>query len=326
MGGAPDAGRIHAASANPGTAPRDAGAGNLAAIAAMLISTVLYTLSDAAMKFASVAVPTGEGVFLRSLGTVLLLTFAAAWSGVLASLRQVLRPLLFWRGLGDAGNSLAFQAALARMPLADAMGILQLTPLCLTAASALLLSAKVGWRRWSAVGAGLIGALLVIKPGSGAFNIWAILVVVSVLCGTFRDLSSRRFDPALSPLVILIGSQSIVGSCALGGLLFEHWVLPAPLVGLQLGLGALFIAGGHLFALNAVRSSDLAVVAPFRYAGIVWAILLGFGLWGDLPDKLSLAGILILIAAGLYTFNRERRAGMIDKAMPDMRPPATEPS
>ena len=129
----------------------DAQVRNLRAIAAMLVSTVLYTCSDAAMKFVSATLPTGEGVFLRSLGTVLLLAMAAGWTGALASLRQAFVPLMFWRGLGDAGNSLCFQAALARMPLADAMGILQLTPLCLTAASALLLGASVGWRRWSAV-------------------------------------------------------------------------------------------------------------------------------------------------------------------------------
>ena len=254
------------------------------------------------------------------------LRLAAGWTGALASLRQALVPLMVWRGLGNAGNSLCFQAALARMPLADAMGILQLTPLCLTAASALLLGARVGWRRWTAVAAGLVGALLVIKPGSSTFNAWAILAVLSVLCGTFRDISSRRFHSGLSPLVILIGSQSIVGLCALAGLVFERWVLPDPLVMLQLGAGALFIAGGHLFALNAVRHSDLAVVAPFRYAGIVWAIAFGFALWGDVPDALSLAGIAILISAGLYTFHRERQSRIPAAVAPGDRPRSTEPS
>ena len=295
---------------------------NLRAIAAMLASTVLYTCSDAAMKFVSVAVPTGEAVFLRSAGVVVLLLAAAGWAGVLGSLRQAMLPLMLWRGAGDAGNSLLFQAALARMPLADTMGILQLSPLSLTAASALILKAPVGWRRWAAVLAGLTGALLVIKPGSSTFNPWAILAVGSVLCGTLRDITSRRFDPALSPLVILLLSQAIVGFCALGGLTFERWVLPAPLVMLQLGIGAAFIAGGHLFALLAVRDSDLAVVAPFRYAGIVWAIGLGFALWGDLPDGFSLAGILILISAGLYTFYRERWARQMQTA----HGTSTEPS
>ena len=286
---------------------RETAAHNLRAIAAMLVSTVLYTCSDAALKFVSAAMPTSEAVFLRSLGTVAILVLAAWCTGVMATFRQGLRPLMLWRGLADAGNSLCFQAALARMPLGDAMGILQLTPLCLTAASALILKAHVGWRRWSAVAAGLVGALLVIKPGSSAFNGWAILAVLSVLCGTFRDLSSRRFEPGLSPLIILALSQSIVGVCALAGIVVEQWVLPGPLVALQLGVGALFIAGGHFFALQAVRSSDLAVVAPFRYAGIVWAILLGFAFWGDVPDMFSASGIVILIAAGLYTFHRERK-------------------
>lgn len=295
-----------------GTVHGDAGAvrqpyaGNLAAIGAMLLSTVFYTCSDAAMKFVSVILPTGEAVFLRSLGTVLLLAVAAYATGVLKDIRHALSRLMLLRGAADAGNSLMFQAALARMPLADTMGILQLSPLCLTAAAALVLGAHVGWRRWTAVGAGLVGALLVIKPGTSAFNVFAILAIISVLCGSVRDLSTRRFAPSLSPLLILLVSQAMVGLCALGGLTFERWVWPAPHVMLQIAAGSILIGLGHLFALLAVRHSDLAVVAPFRYAGIVWAILLGFAFWGEWPDRLSLLGIAILISAGLYTFYRER--------------------
>lgn len=283
-------------------------AGDLAAIGAMLLSTVFYTCSDAAMKFVSGVLPTGEAVFLRSLGTVLLLAIAAQVTGVLREIRETFSRLMIVRGVADAGNSLMFQAALARMPLADTMGILQLSPLCLTAASAVVLGAHVGWRRWTAVGAGLIGALLVIKPGTSAFNAFAILAILSVLCGAVRDVSTRRFAPGLSPLLILLVSQAMVGLCALGGLTFERWVWPAPLAMLQIAAGATLIGLGHLFALLAVRHSDLAVVAPFRYAGIVWAILLGFAFWGEWPDAWSQLGIAILISAGLFTFYRERVA------------------
>lgn len=281
-------------------------AGNLAAIGAMLLSTVFYTCSDAAMKFVAGVVPTGEAVFLRSVGVVLLLSAAAFVTGALSDIRAACSRLMCLRGAADAGNSLMFQAALARMPLADTMGILQLSPLALTAASSLVLGATVGWRRWMAVAAGLAGALLVIKPGTSAFNVFAILAIISVLCGTVRDVSTRSFPPGLSPLLILIVSQAIVALCALGGLTFERWVWPAPHVMLQLVAGSALIGLGHLFTLLAVRHSDLAVVAPFRYAGIVWAILLGFAFWGEWPDRWTLTGIAILITAGLYTFHRER--------------------
>lgn len=288
-----------------GDAVRD---NNVGAIGAMLLSTVFYTLSDAAMKFVSAAMPTGEAVMLRSAGVVLVLWIAAWRMGALATLRKALVPAMLWRSLGDGVNSLTFQAALARMPLADAMGILQLGPLSLTAASAFVLGAHVGWRRWLAVMAGLVGALLVIKPGSGAFNAWGLLVVAAVLSGTVRDLATRRFDPALSPVVMLLVSQAGVGLLATGSLVFEHWVWPSPLQLVQLTIGAVFIAAGHLALIEAVRHSNLAAVAPYRYAGIVWAILAGVVLWGHVPDTLSLAGIAILIAAGLHTLLDERRA------------------
>lgn len=291
-----------------GTAAGAAGArlSNLKAIVAMLASTVLYTLSDTAMKLASETVPTGQAIVMRSAGSVAILLAAAFATGGLGQIRQAFNRIMLWRTLGDAGNSLCFQAALARMPLADTMGILQLSPLSLTAASALFLKAYVGWRRWSAVFMGFVGALLVIKPGTSAFTIYALLVVLSVLCGTLRDMSTRKLDPGLSPLVILAISQAGVGVLALGAALLVPWAAPPPLTVLYLAIAATFIAAGHIAGLTAIRHSDLAVVAPFRYAGILWAVASGYLVWGHVPDFWAATGITILVLAGLYTLRRER--------------------
>lgn len=296
-----------------GTAVEDGGAQaadarlrNLGAIGAMVLSTVLYTLSDTAMKLASETVPTGQAIVMRSAGSVAILLAAAVASGVAGQIREAFNRIMLWRTLGDAGNSLCFQAALARMPLADTMGILQLSPLSLTAASALFLGAHVGWRRWSAVLVGFIGALLVIKPGTSAFNIYALLVVLSVLCGSLRDLSTRKLDPALSPLVILLISQVGVGVVALGTAAFSPWHWPTLGAYVHLGIAAAFIAAGHIAGIAAIRHSDLAVVAPFRYAGILWAVLSGYLVWGHVPDFSASIGILVLVLAGLYTLRRER--------------------
>jgi drug/metabolite transporter (DMT)-like permease len=194
------------------------------------------------------------------------------------------------------------------MTFADIMGVLQLTPLTLTAASAIFLGANVGWRRWCAVAAGLFGALLVIKPGTSTFNPWALFAVCTVLCGTMRDITTRRLDNRLSPLVIMMVSQSLVTLAALGFVAFETWVWPSPRQGLLLLFAAATTLVGHLWIITSLRSGDIATVAPFRYAGIVWAICLGLVLWGEIPDSWSLTGILILIVAGIYTFRREHRS------------------
>ncbi|MDX2158070.1 MAG: DMT family transporter [Hyphomicrobiaceae bacterium] len=297
--------REPAAPANTATgavAPR-----TIEAIAAMVVATFVFTLGDVAMRLAAGAVPTGQSVFLRSTTSVVLVAIAAHATGVLCTLQRGLVPWMAWRSVGDAGNSLLFQAALPRMMFADIMAVLQLTPLSLTAASALFLGATVGWRRWCAVGAGLIGTLMVIKPGSGTFNVWALLAIGSVLCGTLRDVATRRIDGGLSPLIILLLSQTLVALAGLGLSLFQTWVWPTPFELLLVMVAGAMTLLGHLAMIVSLRIGDIAAVAPFRYAGIVWAILIGILVWGEIPDAWSLTGIAILILAGLYTFHRERR-------------------
>jgi drug/metabolite transporter (DMT)-like permease len=291
--------------------------GNLKGISAMVVATALFSFGDAFMKVASATLPTGENVFTRSLCSAIMITMAAIFTGSIGSLKQAFVPIMGWRCAGDVGSSLFFQGALARMPFADIMGVLQMTPLSLTAASALFLGERVGWRRWAAVMIGFGGALLVIKPGSSAFNAWAILAVLSVLSSTMRDVSTRRLNPLLSPLVILMLSQSVVALAGLACSGFETWALPNYSQFLHLLFAAIFSLIGHLCVIYSLRSGELSAVAPFRYAGMVWAILLGFIIWNQLPDNLSLVGILILTSAGLYTFYREQRLRRLRFARPN---------
>jgi drug/metabolite transporter (DMT)-like permease len=280
---------------------------NLKGIVAMVAATALFTCGDAAMKLVSTSLPTGETVFVRALSTVTIVSIAAFWTGAIYRLRDALVRAMAWRGVGDVGSALFFQGALARMPFADLMGILQTTPLSLTAASALFLGEHVGWRRWTAVATGFAGALLVIKPGSSAFNAWALLGVLSVLFGTLRDVSTRRLDVALSPLLIMLFSQMVVASAGLLCWAFEAWKVPTVDELFALVFASVFSLVGHLCVIYSLRSGEMAAVAPFRYAGIVWAILIGFLIWKELPDVLSLGGISILVSAGLYTFYREQQ-------------------
>jgi len=283
------------------------GTTNLKAIAAMVGATAAFSCGDAAMKLVSVGLPTGESVFVRGLCSAMLVTMAAFWTGSIYALRRAWVRAMGWRCAGDVGGALFFQAALARMPFADIMGILQLTPLSLTAASALLLGERVGWRRWSAVFFGCIGAWLVIKPGSSSFNAWAILAVLAVASSTLRDVSTRRLDASLSPLVIMMLSQLAVSSAGLACVAFETWALPSLAQLAYLAFASISSMIGHLCVIFSLRSGEVSAVAPFRYAGMAWALLLGLLIWNELPDALSLLGILVLASAGLYTFYREQQ-------------------
>jgi drug/metabolite transporter (DMT)-like permease len=287
--------------------------GNIKGIAAMVAATALFTLGDASMKLVSGSLPTGETVFVRSLCTVMVTTVAALATGGILSLKRALIPAMGWRSVGDVGASLFFQSALARMPFADIIGVLQMTPLSLTAASAVFLGEQVGWRRWTAVLIGLGGALLIIKPGSSTFNSWAILAVLAVLSSTLRDVKTRRLDPMLSPLVILMLSQMAVALAGLGCSTFERWAAPNLREFIYLLLASILSLVGQLCVIHSLRSGEISAIAPFRYTGMVWAILLGLFLWGDLPDALSFVGILVLMSAGLYTFSREQKLRKLDQ-------------
>jgi drug/metabolite transporter (DMT)-like permease len=295
--------------------------GNLAGILAMVMATVSFTAGDLLMKIAADHLPTGELVFLRGLMVMWLALVAAAVAGALDDLRRLLTiPAMAGRASGDVGGAIFFQAALARMPFADIMAILQVTPLTLTAASALMLGERVGWRRWSAVAIGLLGALLIIKPGSSAFNWWAIAGIAAVLCGAYRDVSTRRIAPGISPLTIMVLSSAAVTLAALSLALFEEWRWPgARLLGLVAGCAVLSLLG-HLAVIRSVRLGEISAIAPFRYCSIVWAIAAGYAVWGELPDRVSATGIVTVIMAGLYTLYREhalrRRAGLAPARRP----------
>jgi len=278
---------------------------NTAGIIAMLVAMASFACGDSLMKLASVDLPTGELVWLRALGMASVSFVYALVTGAFRNAWRMVAPPMLLRALGDVGGAISFQSALARMAFADLIAIIQANPLLVTAASAVFLAERVGWRRWTAAAVGLMGVLLIVRPGTSAFTWWSILALLSVLFSTLRDVSTKCIDRAVPAVLIIWVSSTAVG---IGGLLlafFEEWVWPEPMVLLQvMGAGA-FSLTGHVCIIAAVRKGDLSAVAPFRYSIVIWALILGFLIWGTLPDMLTLLGMLIVTSAGLYTFHRE---------------------
>lgn len=280
--------------------------GTTRGIVAMVAATMVFCCGDAMMKLAAAKLPTTETMFVRSLtAATLVLTYAWA-TGALAHLHRAWTRAIGVRAASDITGSLLFQAALARMHFSDLMAVLQISPLTLTAGSALFLGEKVGWRRWSAVAVGLLGALLIVKPGTAAFNWWAIAAVLSVIAAATRDITTRRIDPTL-PTPLILGISSVAVTLAsLAGALIEHWTMPSGAHLVMLLLAGVCSMVGQLCVITAVRSAEISVVAPFRYAGIVWALILDLAIWSHFPDLPAMIGICAVSAAGIYTFYRER--------------------
>ncbi len=281
--------------------------GNLTGIAAMLISMAAFTANDTCIKLLNETVPLGEMILLRNgLATIYILIFAAVFGGLTWPKNPPMK-LLNWRLAGELFSTIFFLSGLVALPIAEAVAIGQVTPLVITAAAALILKEPVGWRRWSAAFAGFIGVLLIVQPGTDAFSPAALLILAAVFTVVLRDLATRYIATSVSTLTLTL--MSAVAGVAAGVMLlpFETWVWPsARELGLIM-LTALFLTLGYIFVIIAMRNGEVAVVSPFRYAVIMFALLAGWVMWNELPDAIQFLGIVILTVAGIYTFHRERK-------------------
>jgi drug/metabolite transporter (DMT)-like permease len=280
---------------------------NLVGILTMIAGTASFVINDACTKSIGETVPPGEILAVRGvLSCVLLLGVGARLGAIRIPMNAVLRPAFGLRLLGEIGGTMAFVVSLMHIRFADAQGIQQFQPLAVTAASAVFLGASVGWRRWTAALAGLAGVLLIVKPGAVDFNPYTLMSVSCVLFVALRDLATKAIPATIPSLSLALSSAAgvMVGGAALS--LSETWHPMSYANLVDLGAAALFLVGGYLFVTKSVRTGELSVVAPFRYTGVVFSLIVQLVVWGTLPDNLSLAGMGIVAIAGLYTFYREQ--------------------
>lgn len=294
----------------PAVVRGDAGSGsrnNLLAIAAVIGAGFFLICGDALLRGASGELPLGQMIVGRSAVACAVLALVAGSQGELYWHPGLNTVAMALRVLGEVGAALFFVAAILRMPLANAAAILQFIPLVTTVAATWLFAERVGWQRWCAGAVGLIGVLLVLQPGTSGFTWWSLLAVAAMLCMSLRDLATTRIDRTVPAL--LIGTVSAAGVAA-GGLAMlplAPWPMPsAQAAGLVAAAGA-FVAAGFYCMVQAMRLGEVSAVAPFRYGTVLWALLIGIVVWGEVPNLVAVFGIVIVIAPGLFMLVRERR-------------------
>lgn len=276
----------------------------------MSIAMGAFTINDTCMKAVTATLPLYEAIFLRGLLT----SFAIAFIGWRArtltlSVAPEDRFWLLLRTIGEIGGTVTFLTALRHMPLANLSAILQSLPLAVTLAAALWLREPVGWRRLSAIGVGFAGVLLIIRPGTEGFDRWALLGVISVVFVVLRDLATRRLSSELPSVTIAFSAAASVAVMALVVLPFSGWTAPGPREAALIAGASTFLVTGYILIVMAMRTGDIGLVAPFRYTSLIFAVGLGWAIFGQFPDRLTLLGGAIVIATGIYTFHRERRRG-----------------
>lgn len=273
-------------------------------IAMMLLCVLLFSCMDAAVKLATVDYPIGQIVFFRNLVAFLPIAFYIRASGGIAALRTDRFHVHFLRTLFGLGAMVAGFLGYSFLPLGDAVALEQSGPIFLTALSVPLLGERVGIRRWSAVIVGFVGVLIMTRPGAGVFNPAALLSLTSALLYAVAMIAIRKMSRS-EPAAAIVFYFTAIGATAGALTLPFSWHTPDG-AGL-LVLVSIGLLGGlaQITMTLAFRLAPVALIAPFGYAGLVFAMTFGFFIWGDVPDAYLLTGAAIVVASGLYILHRE---------------------
>ncbi len=277
-------------------------------IMAMVVATLLLTLNDTVTKLLTEDYSVWQVLALRhlfSLGVIVpYIHFYPGWD----EMRITNRAGMAARSMFFAATTVFIVIGFSVLPLALVTAIAFSSPIFVVAFSHFFTSEKVGSRRWLAVFAGFVGVLMIVRPGSAAFEYILIFPVLAALCAGGRDVVTRGLSKTESSISILLWSNLAVVAVALVATTLLGWK------SITLGVAAFFLLNGllsasaHFLIIDALRLGDASLVSPFRYSGLLWATILGLLVWGDFPDTWTLAGAALLVASGLYILERSPRA------------------
>ena len=274
-------------------------------IALILASTVFLGVSDVTAKYLSATLPSIEIAWLRFLVFALIMVPAMVPGTPIYSLKTRSLGLQLMRGAALLGSSLFFISGLRYLPIAEASATGFVSPLFVTALSIIFLSERVGVRRWLATACGLIGVLIILRPGTSAFHPAAFFPIVSALAWASTLIMTRMMS-GREHAVTTMTYSSIAGVAILSGLVPFVWVTPSwhdVLFGILIGVAS---TAGQWIVVLAFRYADASVLAPFSYTQLLWVSILGFLVFGEVPDAWTIVGAAVIVGSGLYTAHRER--------------------
>jgi drug/metabolite transporter (DMT)-like permease len=298
---------------------------NLRGAIFMAVSMAGFTMNDAITKAVSDSLTMAQIMFIRG-GFATLLVGVVAWHrGALRLPAGALDLMVALRVGGEVLATLCFLTALAHLPLANVSAILQALPLGVTMGAALFFSEPVGWRRWLAISVGFTGVLIIVRPGLEGFSVYSLYVLGCVFFCVVRDLATKRVSAEIPSLFVTTATAAAV--TVMGGVLivpYGGWQPVAANDALLLLMAAVLVVIGYQFIIMSMRTGDISYIAPFRYTALLWAILLGYLVFGNVPDMAMTVGAIVVIASGLYTLYREQIVGrtrpVTSSTAPNMAP------
>lgn len=278
----------------------------------MTLAMASFAINDSCMKAVTADLPLAQVIFLRGIIAMTALSLIGLRQGRLKLRfgRDDARRLRL-RSFSEIAATLTFLMALRHMPLANLSAIMQALPLAVTLSAALVMKEPVGWRRMVAIGVGFCGVLMIVRPGTDGFDRWSLIALASVCFVVFRDLSTRRLSPEVPSVSVALFAAVSVTASATVLLPFGGWAPVGAIQAVQIAAAGVFLIAGYLLIVMAMRVGEISLVAPFRYTALLFSIALGWAVFSEFPDALTILGATVIVATGIYTFYRERRLGQL---------------
>lgn len=287
---------------SPGPGIRDR---PLLGIAFAVASGAIFSVADAIAKLLALTLPVVEITWFRWCGFLVAIVPVLMWTrgGVLRRSRSP--GLQVIRAICVLGSSLFFIAGLSLLPLASTTTINFVSPIIVTALSIPLLGETVGIRRWAAVLVGLIGVVIVVRPGSGTFGTAALLPIIAASCWAAGIIAARKLAGLDGPWTTM-SFTALIGFVALGTAVIWDFRMPSPYEAAIAAVMAAATTVGQFLTLAAYRNAPASLAAPFVYVTLIWSSVLGYVLFDSVPDGPTGIGAAIIVASGIYTAHRER--------------------
>lgn len=271
-----------------------------------LLAMSLFVGNDTLMKLAREAYPAGQAIALRTVFATLVglaLVYGLRDHG---KLRLALKRPVLLRAVVESMVAISFIWALGRLPLANITAITMAAPIIIVVLAVAMRIETVGWRRTVAVIVGFVGVLVVVRPSAEGFSPAALVALLSAVLVGVRDLVTRSIGKEVPSTVVSLTTTVFVGMVAVGYGMMEDWTPIWRRETVYVGLAAVLVSGGSFFIVSAFRVADVAAIAGFRYAVVIFALAIGFLVFGEVPDAPAFVGIALIVASGLYTMHRQR--------------------
>jgi drug/metabolite transporter (DMT)-like permease len=292
---------------------------NLRGMSLMVAAMLGFAIEDAFIKLTSAGdsgLGVGQILFMIGMAGAAIFALRGMAAGETIFSAQFFHPAVLARNISEMIGTWGFVTALATISLTTTTTILQAAPLIVTFGAALILREQVGWRRWMAIAIGFIGMLLVVRPGTAAFETQALWAVLGVIGLSARDLATRRIPKDIPTMRLTAWGFLVVGLLGALLLLFsaETLAMPQPRQWAWLGYALMIGTVAYWAITEAMRVGEVSAVAPFRYSRLVFALVIGGLVFNERPDALTLLGASLIIGSGLYAFHRERVRARAAKA------------